>query len=80
MGKYRRLLSVVVYKTRVYLASKILGEEIFTDYQDVRHRIINSTVAIKGLVCKECKECNRIKYNKIDRRCKIISEEAMKLK
>lgn len=79
MVKYKRLLSVVVYKIRVYLASKILGEEIFTDYQDVRHRIINSAVSIKGMVYK-CRKCSMIRYKEIDKRCGEISEEAMKLK
>ncbi len=78
MGKYNRLLSVVIYKMRVCLASKILGEPIFTDYQEVRHRIINSAVAIKGMAC-EYKERDKEKYLSICGECKIISEEAAKI-
>lgn len=78
MGKCKPLLSVVLYKIRIYLAAKILGEPIFTDYQEIRHNIINSVVAIKGIICV-CKECDKVKYSNISKRCRIISEEAAKL-
>ncbi len=79
MAKLKRLLSFITYRVRVYLASKILGEKIYTDYQDVRHSIINSAVAIKGMVYK-CRKCSMIRYNEIDKRCGEISEQAAKLK
>ena len=80
MGKYKRLLSVVIYKMRVYLASKVLGEPIFReDQQELRHNIINSTVAIKGIIC-ECRNCDKVKYSNVCKRCKIISEEAAKIR
>jgi len=78
VGKYKRLLPVVVYRMRVYLASMVLGEPIFTDYQEIRHKILNSAVSIKGIAW-ECKKCDKVKYVNIDERCKIISEEAAKL-